>query len=235
MNWLTGVALLVLTLGMAFTGQLAALGSGCLLGGRRRRGAGRPSSVDRRHLGAPRRRRADRRRGTLTRFYATHVFLLPALIFIFVGVHLYLVVRHGISEPPGRGSRSIPRRMSKSTRSCIHKDGIPFWPDAAWRDVVFALAVGAVVLTLAVTIGPKELAAQADPDPDQGLPSAGLVFPLVLRHAGADADLGRTVRHRGRAVAGHDRAAGACRSSPTRRAQPVASTWTVAIVAASLF
>ena len=39
---------------------------------------------------------------TLTRFYALHVLVLPMLILVLVGVHLFLVVWHGISEVPER-------------------------------------------------------------------------------------------------------------------------------------
>lgn len=39
---------------------------------------------------------------TLTRFYAFHVLLLPALIVVLVGIHLFLVIRQGISAPPER-------------------------------------------------------------------------------------------------------------------------------------
>lgn len=37
---------------------------------------------------------------TLTHFYAIHVLILPALIAALIGVHMFLVVWHGISEPP---------------------------------------------------------------------------------------------------------------------------------------
>ena len=43
---------------------------------------------------------------TLTRFYAIHVLVLPALILGALAVHLFLVVWHGISEPPSRESGS---------------------------------------------------------------------------------------------------------------------------------
>jgi quinol-cytochrome oxidoreductase complex cytochrome b subunit len=39
---------------------------------------------------------------TLSRFYALHVLVLPAVLLILLGVHLFLVVWHGISEPPER-------------------------------------------------------------------------------------------------------------------------------------
>ncbi|WP_291025848.1 cytochrome b N-terminal domain-containing protein, partial [Hydrogenophaga sp.] len=36
---------------------------------------------------------------TLTRFYAIHVAVLPALAFLFLGLHLYLVQKLGMSVP----------------------------------------------------------------------------------------------------------------------------------------
>jgi quinol-cytochrome oxidoreductase complex cytochrome b subunit len=39
---------------------------------------------------------------TLTRFYALHVLVLPALVVVFILTHLFLVIWHGISEPPQR-------------------------------------------------------------------------------------------------------------------------------------
>lgn len=39
---------------------------------------------------------------TLTRFFAIHVLLLPAILIVLVGIHLFLVVWHGISAPPER-------------------------------------------------------------------------------------------------------------------------------------
>lgn len=37
---------------------------------------------------------------TLTRFYGMHIWVLPSLLLILVGIHMFLVVRIGISAPP---------------------------------------------------------------------------------------------------------------------------------------
>jgi len=50
---------------------------------------------------------------TLTRFYALHVLVLPALIAAAIGVHLFLVVWHGISEAPGESGDEPAGRGTK--------------------------------------------------------------------------------------------------------------------------
>lgn len=42
---------------------------------------------------------------TLTRFYALHVLVLPILTALLIGIHLFLVVWHGISGPPEKTKR----------------------------------------------------------------------------------------------------------------------------------
>jgi len=39
---------------------------------------------------------------TLARFFGVHVWVLPALLILLIGVHLYLIIRHGISAQPKR-------------------------------------------------------------------------------------------------------------------------------------
>jgi ubiquinol-cytochrome c reductase cytochrome b subunit len=113
---------------------------------------------------------------TLTRFYATHVFMIPAIIFGLLGVHLFLVLRHGVSEPPVPGVLVDPKTYRKRYEDLVHKIGIPFWPDAGWKDVVFALAVGLVVLVLAIWLGPPELGNKADPTVVQAYPRPDWYF-----------------------------------------------------------
>jgi ubiquinol-cytochrome c reductase cytochrome b subunit len=113
---------------------------------------------------------------TLTRFYATHVFLIPALMFALIGLHLLLVIRHGIAEPPRPGVPVDPRTYRQRYAEILKRRGVPFWPEAAWRDVVFAFVVGVVVVGLAVVVGPPELGAQADPTNLQAYPRPDWYF-----------------------------------------------------------
>jgi ubiquinol-cytochrome c reductase cytochrome b subunit len=113
---------------------------------------------------------------TLTRFYATHVFLLPAISFLMIGLHLYLLIRHGISEAPVAGEPVNKKTYELKYKRILEKNGMPFWPDAAWKDVVFALLVGSVVLALAIWLGPKALGEVADPTILQAHPKPDWYF-----------------------------------------------------------
>ena len=107
-TWLTGVILLLATLGMGFTGYLlpwnqrafwattvgtAIAGTVPLIGDfilRVLRGGTDLSGV------------------TLARFFSVHIWFLPAVIVALISVHMYLVIRLGISSMPKEGEVENP-------------------------------------------------------------------------------------------------------------------------------
>jgi quinol-cytochrome oxidoreductase complex cytochrome b subunit len=102
-TWFTGVFLLLIVIGFGFTGYLLPwdqksfwattvgtriAGTVPLIGDtllRIIRGGSDISAV------------------TLVRFFGTHVWVLPSLLLLLIGIHLYLVIKNGISAVPKRG------------------------------------------------------------------------------------------------------------------------------------
>jgi ubiquinol-cytochrome c reductase cytochrome b subunit len=162
-NWLSGSVLMLLTLAMAFTGQLLRWDQDAFwaIVVAAEQAARAPIIGDwlaklvvaGQNVGG----------ATLTRFYATHVFLIPAAMFGLIGLHLYLVVKRGISEPPVPGQTVQRLRAYRERYAEILRRGIPFWPDAAYRDAVGAFVAVVIVTLLALVIGPPELGKPADP------------------------------------------------------------------------
>lgn len=163
LNWLSGVGLFALTLAMAFTGQLIrwdsnGLWSVFIVAQQASRipvigDALAHFLIAGRTIGG----------ATLTRFYALHVFFIPDLILVFVGFHLYLVLHHGISEFPRTGQPVHPKTYRTWYRRYLAQYGQPFWPDAAWRDVVFGACVVGAIFLLALLSGPPQLKGPPDP------------------------------------------------------------------------
>lgn len=163
MNWLTGAVLLLLTLGMAFTGQLLRWDQNgvwtVIVGAEQAARAPIIGKYIAQFILA-----GDTVGGaTLSRFFSFHVFFIPALVFGLLGFHLFLVLRNGISEPPQLGHLVDPQTYRQKYHELLEKTGVPFWPDAAWRDVVFGMTVLLIVVLLAVIFGPPELGNPPDP------------------------------------------------------------------------
>lgn len=82
---------------------------------------------------------------TLTRFFAMHAGILPALLVGFLALHIYVFRRHGLTVHDEK-----------------HAPETSFWPDQVLKDAVACLAVLVVVMLLAFFKG-AELSAPADP------------------------------------------------------------------------
>src|SRR5438105_5216638 len=113
---------------------------------------------------------------TLTRFYATHVLILPMVTLSLVGVHLFLVVWQGVSVPPGLWDTALTRFRGPTSAStapetdieyhAVYEDfkarGRRFFPDLIVEDAVVSTLVILIVIAFAVLFG-TPLEGQADP------------------------------------------------------------------------
>jgi len=129
---------------------------------------------------------------TLTRVYATHVFLVPAVIGLLALLHVYLVVKRGISEPP-RVDEPVDRAY-KARYETLILHGVPYFPNAMWRDALAGCVLVAIVLVLAGVFGPPQLGKPPDPgivvaDPRPDWFFIGYFTVLALMPPGAEAIL----------------------------------------------
>jgi ubiquinol-cytochrome c reductase cytochrome b subunit len=83
---------------------------------------------------------------TLTRFFALHAGVLPALTVAAIAAHIALFRRHGITA-----------------KQPLRKPDAPFWPDQVLKDAVVALGVMITVIVLTLYFHGAELSAPADP------------------------------------------------------------------------
>jgi ubiquinol-cytochrome c reductase cytochrome b subunit len=162
LTWLLGVLLLLCTLGMAFTGQVLrwdpdaywGVSVGAAMAGRVPEAG--PTIVDL-LLGAPIIGAA-----TLSRFFALHVFVIPGLLITFLSVHLWLVLKKGISVPPRPGQIVDPATYDAQYEEELRR-GEPFSGEAMLKDIFFSALVVVVVVTIAALVGPK--GPNGPPDP----------------------------------------------------------------------
>src|SRR5678809_915132 len=170
LTWIVGVFLLLMTLGMAFTGQVLRFDQDAYWG------LGIGASISSRVpvigpavvkllLGGPIIAGA-----TLSRFFALHVFVIPGLLIGFVCLHLLMVLKLGINEWPMPG-RVVKRATYIGEYHELTKtDGVPFFPYAVWKDLFFAASVVLAVAACAMYFGPFGPTGEPDPTIIQTVP-----------------------------------------------------------------
>jgi len=180
LTWMIGVCLLLATLANAFTGQIMrfdqdaywGIGIGVAI-------TGRLPEIGQQLvyllLGGP---IVGGR--TLSRFFALHVFVVPGLIGGLVLLHLRLVLRLGVSEPPVAGRPVDPDHERARYLERLRREGIPFFPDAAWRDMVFSGLVLLGILGCAALFGPKGPGGAPDPTQIHTVPRPDFYFLPVF-------------------------------------------------------
>lgn len=163
LTWLVGCFLFLCTLGMAFTGQVLrfdqdaywGLGIGMSIVGRV------PvlgEQLVHLLLGGP-----IIAAETLSRFFALHVFVIPGMLLLFVGLHLWLVLKVGINEWPMPGRLVTRERYVAEYHELVQKDGEPFVPYGVLKDVVAAGIVLLGLFAFAAYMGPN--GPNGEPDP----------------------------------------------------------------------
>jgi quinol-cytochrome oxidoreductase complex cytochrome b subunit len=99
-TWVTGVLLLLLTLGMGFTGYLLPWNQRAYWATTVATSIAGTVPVFGNFINQVLRGGMDLSAVTLARFFSVHIWWFPAMIGALIGVHLYMVIRLGISSVP---------------------------------------------------------------------------------------------------------------------------------------
>ena len=190
LTWVLGVFLLLCTLGMFFTGQIMRWDPdaywGLAVGASM---AGRLPIIGpwaaRMLLGGP-----VIGGDALSRFFALHVFVIPGALLFLLALHLWLVLKCGISAPPVAGQPVDPKTYHADYEKQL-QSGVPFLGDAMRKDAVFSALAVIVVVVLAAVLGPKGPTMPPDPtlpgaNPRPEWPFLWLFALLSLSPAGAE-------------------------------------------------
>jgi len=100
LTWLTGVVLLLSTLGMGFTGYLLPWNQRAYWATTVATQIAGTAPIIGPFITRVLRGGTDLSAVTLARFFSAHIWIIPAVIALMIGVHLYLVIRIGIAGVP---------------------------------------------------------------------------------------------------------------------------------------
>jgi cytochrome b6 len=148
-TWITGVLLLAASLAFGFTGYLLPWDELSLAATKVGTNLPKALPVIGAWLTQVMRAGEDVTGDTLSRFFIFHVSVLPLAVMAFLGVHLFLVQRHGMSVP------------LEEERKNVKAPGLPFWPNFAFREAGVWLVLLGLLMTIAIVAAPG-IGPQAD-------------------------------------------------------------------------
>lgn len=162
-NWLIGVGLFIVALGLALTGYLLPWDQRAYWGTTVSTEVAGTVPIIGPFILQLARGGAEVGAVTLARFYSLHVIFLPLAAVLLFGPHLYMVVRQGISNPP---ERRVPVPADAEGYKAFYderkKGGHTFYPQIIFKDSIAFLLVFAVLIALALLVGVKS-EPRADP------------------------------------------------------------------------
>ena len=100
---------------------------------------------------------------TFSRFYSLHTVLLPPLTIILIGIHVYLVRKHGVAAAPGD---TAPKRK--------------FFPEQVFKDTV-GVAVAFIILFVMAVVAKVPLERLADPTDTAYIPRPEWYFLFLFQ------------------------------------------------------
>ncbi len=159
-TWFTGVVLLLLTLFLSFSGYLLPWDQLALwavtIGASMVEAA--PPEIVGENLNLLLRGGPEIGANGLLRFYLLHVLAVPALLFIFTGVHYYKVIIHGHSLPPQK------ENIGEDTAKRVPLDKrVYFIPDVMTSEIMWIGVTTFIMVMLVVWFYHAPLEAHADP------------------------------------------------------------------------
>ncbi|HEY8901110.1 MAG TPA: cytochrome b N-terminal domain-containing protein [Chthoniobacterales bacterium] len=192
-TWMSGVLLLLITLGLAFTGQVMrfdedaywGIGIGASITGRSPIIGGEAVQM---LLGGP-----IINSETLSRFFALHVFVLPGAILAIIVLHLRMVLLKGINEWPTPGVLVNRETYDKHYATIIRKEGIPFTPHGIGKDLIAGAVVIGGILLCAIIFGPKGPLGPPDPTMIDAHPRPDWAFMWIFAVAALMPDWAETL------------------------------------------
>jgi quinol-cytochrome oxidoreductase complex cytochrome b subunit len=142
MTWMSGVLLLVCTMGFGFTGYLLPWDDLSLSATKVGTDIPRAIPVIGNFFTKLLRGGEDVSGDTLTRFFGIHICILPLALLAVLAVHVFLIQKLGVSLPL---EAEVKKKQVRE---------LPFWPNFIFREMILWLVLLGVLLSLAVFLPP---------------------------------------------------------------------------------